>query len=471
MASTGDDGYYDWGYLEVPGIEEAGEMPNTPAALPTVVAVGGTTLTLNKADGARAGESVWYASGGGCSRRFAAAPWQRAVAGFSASGCVAARLSPMSQRSPIPIPGSTSMTPTTAAPNARAWMKAGRRSAAPRCPHPLISSLYALAGGGDGVPYPALTLYGQSADSSSRFDVTEGANGYCQELSAAECSNANHELGLVDCQGTTACNAATGFDGPSGVGTPKGLGLFRAQPPTARISAPASLVAGSPAGFGAGSSSDFYPGGTIAGAAWSWGDGTNGGGVSSGHIYASPGTYTVMVTVTDSYGLSATSATSVNVAAAPAPAAGGAAAVQGGSRPATSVAAGTAAAPGARLPSTAIRAGAAGVVKIRVVCPTRVSRCRGTVTLLTLNAVSAAGPGKRKMIVLLGTVRFSLGGGATTTVTVHLSANARALLARLRTLRVLARTVARDAAGATRHRETDAHPPRGRWETTQTVTS
>jgi hypothetical protein len=29
--------------------------------------------------------------------------------------------------------------------------------------------------------------------------------------------------------GTTACDAATGFDGPSGVGTPKGLGAFKSN--------------------------------------------------------------------------------------------------------------------------------------------------------------------------------------------------------------------------------------------------
>lgn len=33
----------------------------------------------------------------------------------------------------------------------------------------------------------------------------------------------------VDCEGTTACDAAPGFDGPSGVGTPKGLGGFKSK--------------------------------------------------------------------------------------------------------------------------------------------------------------------------------------------------------------------------------------------------
>jgi hypothetical protein len=439
VASTGDDGYYDWRYLGVPQIKKAGEMPNTPAALPTVVAVGGTSLTLNETDGTRASESVWSGSGGGCSHRFAAAPWQQAVAGFSASGCGAARLDADVSAVANPKTGfdiyDTYNCGAECSGADEGWEKVGGTSLSA----PLISSLYALAGGGNDLPYPSLTLYGQAADSSSRFDVTEGTNGFCEGLSAAECSNANDVLGLVDCEGTTACNAVPGFDGPSGVGTPKGLGLFIPQLPTARISAPASLVAETPAGFGAGSSSAFYPGDTITSAAWSWGDGTNGGGVSSGHAYASPGTYTVTVTVTDSYGLSASTTTSVNVAPAPAPA---------GSRATTPVAAGTAAVPGARLASAAITAGASGAVKIKISCPAGVGSCRGTVTLRTLTAVSA-GRGKRKVIVLLGTVRFSLASGDTTTVTVHLSAKARALLARLRTLRVLAMTVASDPAGAT----------------------
>ena len=36
----------------------------------------------------------------------------------------------------------------------------------------------------------------------------------------------NEEFGDIDCEGTTSCDAAPGFDGPSGVGTPIGLRAF-----------------------------------------------------------------------------------------------------------------------------------------------------------------------------------------------------------------------------------------------------
>ena len=99
---------------------------------------------------------------------------------------------------------------------------------------------------------PGLTLYGREADASSRFDVTSGGNGICGGVVPALCGEPNREIGaLVDCEGTTACDAAPGFDGPSGVGTPKGLGLFKPDLPTAVITPPASLGAGKAAAFSA----------------------------------------------------------------------------------------------------------------------------------------------------------------------------------------------------------------------------
>ena len=126
--------------------------------------------------------------------------------------------------------------------------------------------------------------------------------------SGRECGQPNRELGAeVDCEGTTACNAAPGFDGPSGVGTPKGLRLFKPLLPSAVITPPASprRVAAS---FTASGSSDPYPGGTITSATWKWGDGTaESRGISPTHIYAAAGTYTVALTVTDNYGLTSAS--------------------------------------------------------------------------------------------------------------------------------------------------------------------
>src|SRR5262249_60219102 len=80
-----------------------------PASLPSVVAVGGTSLQLNS-NGTRESETVWNhngvgdnegranksaqgASGGGCSTRFEAPSWQQQdVLDFQASGCGSKRL-------------------------------------------------------------------------------------------------------------------------------------------------------------------------------------------------------------------------------------------------------------------------------------------------------------------------------------------------------------------------------------------
>jgi hypothetical protein len=321
VASTGDDGYYGWDWVNEFGPFEGDEMPSAPASLASTVAVGGTTLELNP-DGTRANEAVWNnngpgdeeglasgeregATGGGCSKLFTAQPWQQAVAGFSSTGCGTTRADADIAAVGDPFTGldiydSFKCGPACEFPRVEGgWVTIGGTSLSA----PFISSLYALAGGGDGVGYPSLTLYGHASDSSLRFDVTEGANGFCGGESVTECAQPNEGLGLVDCEGTTACNAALGFDGPSGIGTPEGLGLFKPLLPSAAITTPSGLTAGAAASFGAGGSSDPYSGGSIVGASWSWGDGTSGAGVSATHAYAAVGNYTVALSVTDSYGL------------------------------------------------------------------------------------------------------------------------------------------------------------------------
>jgi hypothetical protein len=67
---------------------------------------------------------------------------------------------------------------------------------------PLIASVYALAGNAATVTYGSFPY----SHASSLNDVTGGSNGSC---------------------GTSVlCNAASGWDGPTGLGTPKGTGGF-----------------------------------------------------------------------------------------------------------------------------------------------------------------------------------------------------------------------------------------------------
>jgi hypothetical protein len=106
----------------------------------------------------------------------------------------------------------------------------------------------------------------------------------------------------------------------------------------------------------------------------------------------------------------------------------------------------------ARLASTALQVSATGAVSVKVSCPAGESRCSGTVTLRTLAAVSApaARAAKKKASVLtLATGSFTVAGGKVATVKLHLSAKARVLLARSRTLRARATLVAHDPASAT----------------------
>jgi PKD domain len=490
VASTGDDGFYNWNTFE-----PEDEAANLPAASPDVVAVGGTTLELN-GDGTRANERVWNwneplepdepfftagASGGGCSRLFEAKTWQRDVTGFAATGCGGKRLDADVSMVGDPDTGLDIYDDYNCGRECagadEGWVTIGGTSLSA----PLVSGLYALAGGAQGISYPSLTLYGTQADATGRFDVTEGGNGYCDGEPAAGCGHPNSFFGAgrIDCEGTTECDAAPGYDGPSGVGTPVGLGLFQPQRPVATISAPGSLTAHSSASFSASASADFYPGDSIASASWSWGDGTSSGGVATTHTYAAPGTYTVTLAVTDAYGLSSATATH-EVAVAPAvehvegggggTGSGGGGTGSGGgtsgggtttatttNTTSTTTSGGSAQqgvagfqsasspAASARLASSSLKVGS-GSVKLAIVCAASGGKCSGTVTLTAL-AGGHASAAKIKTLTL-GKASFTVAAGRTLSVTLHLSAQALAQLARTHALHATATIVLRAGSGA-----------------------
>jgi subtilase family serine protease len=326
-ASAGDDGYYDFDLF---GDTSA---PGFPASYSTVIAVGGTTLKLSQT-GTRLSEEVWDsdgprdayqndtggeisgATGGGCSILFAAPLWQETLADWGQTQCGSKRLVSDISAVADPFTGfdiydsydcGSSCEPT-------GWLTIGGTSLS----SPLIASMYALAGGGYGVKYPALTLYGhyKTNPSASLYDVTTGGNGWCGGEGAPQCGNPNSELGegAVDCDyspdgstlatGLLACDAGTGYDGPSGVGTPIGLGPFTPIAPTARITLPTSIQAGSTETYSGSTSTDPFPGGSISTYSWNWGDGSPvSTGVSPSHMYTTSGTFTITLTVTDNYGL------------------------------------------------------------------------------------------------------------------------------------------------------------------------
>jgi Subtilase family len=230
--AAGDRGYLNWGRTkkeeELYG-EKAGV--NYPASSPHVIAVGGTSLELNSTHEAWKEESVWVGSGGGCSLNFKAQPWQSGVSDWSSVGCenrravsdIAADGDPytgVAVYDTVPyIPLGAGLKSATVF----GWTPVGGTSAST----PMIAAMFALAGGSHGVQYPAQTLYSHLG-SASLHDVTEGANGKCRGEYSAGCSGSMKPLSETDCgQGALICNTATGYDGPSGVGTPNGIDALK----------------------------------------------------------------------------------------------------------------------------------------------------------------------------------------------------------------------------------------------------
>jgi subtilase family serine protease len=353
-ASTGDHGWYDWDYANEGSSGASDNASNTPASYPTVVAVGGTALALN-ADGTRQEEDVWNengpddqygldpwfgwsgaqgASGGGCSARYQAKAFQAGAAGYADTGCGSTRLAGDVAALADPYTGFD----VYATYGGSGWATTGGTSLSA----PLIAAMWALAGGSGGVAYPAQSLYDHLKYApSSLYDVTLGGNAFCAGDSAASCSaalqaetepptgNPNNLVngnsfysspwpgwaGLLDCgyardgsettiAANTQCNAATGYDGPSGVGTPQGLAAFKPMRPAIKMTAPALLKVNTAASFTATSFSDPIPGSTPASYQWNWGDGQTSVTASAtvSHTYLAKGTYSIKLTVVDSNG-------------------------------------------------------------------------------------------------------------------------------------------------------------------------
>jgi hypothetical protein len=244
-ASAGDSGYRNW---DVEGPAEP--FTEFPASSPHVVAVGGTRLAPLAAGGVWTGESVWNGSGaggGGCSEAFVAQPWQQGVVDWSGVGCgqrravadVSADADPYTG---VAVHDSNTQCQETIEGHVVHWCTIGGTSLA----SPLIASVFALAGGAAGVGYPAKTLYeNQTGSPASLHDVIIGSNGACSKgfdatTGISACAPA--EEAQASCASQLICLAAPGYDGPSGVGTPRGIAAFQLAPPGEEKSRSASPV-------------------------------------------------------------------------------------------------------------------------------------------------------------------------------------------------------------------------------------
>jgi hypothetical protein len=195
-ASTGDSGF------------NGGTHTSWPSDLPYVVGVGGTTLTSN---GGSYTETAWGttssngAGGSGCETDFPSANGQpSSVTSLCGNHLAVADVSADADPDTGLAVYDTYAPSTGSAPN---WAVVGGTSAS----SPYVAGLYARAGVSSSVLGPN-TLY--SAASSNFNDVTSGNN----EL--------NDKCASYPSITSAICNAGTGWDGPTGLGSPHGLGAF-----------------------------------------------------------------------------------------------------------------------------------------------------------------------------------------------------------------------------------------------------
>lgn len=157
-----------------------------PASSNHVIAVGGTSLTLDSTRH-RLSETAWSGAGSGCSTLYAKPSWQKDT------GCANRTVADVSAVAD-PNTGVAVYGPSSGGKSA--WLVFGGTSVAA----PLIGGIYGVNGGS--------VNYGSDpySHTSALFDVTTGSNG--------------------SCGGSYLCTAGSGYDGPTGLGTPIGITAF-----------------------------------------------------------------------------------------------------------------------------------------------------------------------------------------------------------------------------------------------------
>jgi hypothetical protein len=210
-------GSYDTAYYKHPGVAITASTGDCgyncatstgvgyPASSPNVIAVGGTSL---RSDSSARGwtETVWSGAGSGCSLYLAKPTWQHD------SGCA--------KRTSADV--SAVADPSTGVQvyvNSNWWQYGGTSASSP-----IIAATFALAGGPRPGSYPASYLY---ADPGDLNDVTSG----------------NNDTTSHTCTIAYLCNGIAGYDGPTGLGTPKGVKAFTAPTGPTAPGKPTNLVA------------------------------------------------------------------------------------------------------------------------------------------------------------------------------------------------------------------------------------
>jgi len=221
------------------------------------------------------------------------------------------------------------------------------------------------------------------------------------------------------------------------------------KPPVAAFNAkPTPGVVGQAVEFSAKNSSD--PNGeAITKYSWVFGDGKSEVTTTptAAHVYGAAASYEVRLTVTDALGLTSPAVVHTLTVVPPPPPPPPPPPVE---TPAPQPTTPTGPPSGGVLSyqisvvGTSLSVSKSGALSIKVSCAGQ-SSCTGSVTLRTLGPVSTGG--KHKAILTLTSGSFTLAGGQTKTLTLHLSAKARQLLARSHVLKARASITARDHAG------------------------
>ena len=185
-------------YYNHPGIAitasagDSGYGAEYPASSAYVTAVGGTSLTGSNSGGWT--ETAWNGTGSGCSSYNTQQTWQKSVANIT-STCSRRAVADVSADAD-PNTG-VAVYDSYSYQGYHGWLVFGGTSVA----SPIIASVYALADNASTVTYGSYPY----SHPSSLNDVTAGSNGRC---------------------GSDLCNAGSGWDGPTGLGTPNGVGAF-----------------------------------------------------------------------------------------------------------------------------------------------------------------------------------------------------------------------------------------------------
>lgn len=189
-----DSSYNHPGVAVTVSAGDSGYGAEYPASANTVVAVGGTTVQL-ATDNTYVSEAVWSDTGSGCSKYETANTWQTHLSNWSQTSCGTERAIGDVSADADPNTGAA-VYDSTSYNGSTGWWQVGGTSLS----SPLIASVYALSGVQPNTNAVS-TLYANFS-SANFHDVTSGNNGNCS---------------------STMCNATTGYDGPTGLGTPNGL--------------------------------------------------------------------------------------------------------------------------------------------------------------------------------------------------------------------------------------------------------